>query len=386
MSPTLELAMDLVRRPSVTPEDAGCQALLRERLAAMDFRIESLPFGEVTNFWARRGDSSPLFCFAGHTDVVPTGPLDLWTSPPFEPAICDGLLYGRGACDMKGSLAAMITATEDFVARHREHSGSIAFLITSDEEGPARNGTRKVVERLESRAEKIDYCLVGEPSSQERLGDTLKNGRRGSINGWLRVHGKQGHVAYPQRAKNPLHAFAPVLAELVGETWDRGNAFFPPTSFQIVNLQTGTGADNQIPAMLEAQFNLRFSTEIDADSIKSRIESILERGDFDYELHWRLSGNPFLTHAGALVDAARAAVSDVVGIDTRLSTTGGTSDGRFIAPTGAEVLELGPVNATIHQVDECVGTGELDRLSTIYRRILERLLIGHLCSGTAGHQ
>jgi succinyl-diaminopimelate desuccinylase len=376
MSPTLELAMDLVRRPSVTPEDAGCQAILCERLAAMDFRVESLSFGEVTNVWARRGDSAPLFCFAGHTDVVPTGPLELWTSAPFAPAIREGLLFGRGACDMKGSLAAMITATEDFVAGHPDHAGSIAFLVTSDEEGPARDGTRKVVERLESRAEKIDYCLVGEPSSQARLGDTLKNGRRGSINGWLRVHGKQGHVAYPERAKNPLHAFAPVLAELVAETWDRGNAFFPPTSFQIVNLRMGTGADNLIPAMLDAQFNLRFSTELDADGIKYRIRSILDRGDFDYDLDWRLSGNPFLTPAGALVDAARAAIAEVMGMDARLSTSGGTSDGRFIAPTGAEVLELGPVNASIHQVDECVGTEELDRLSSIYRRILEHLLSG----------
>jgi succinyl-diaminopimelate desuccinylase len=308
--------------------------------------------------------------------VVPTGPLELWSSDPFEPAIREGLLFGRGACDMKGSLAAMITTTEDFVAAHPDHAGSIAFLITSDEEGPARNGTRKVVERLELRAEKIDYCLVGEPSSQERLGDTLKNGRRGSINGWLRVHGKQGHVAYPQRAKNPLHACAPVLAELIAETWDLGNDFFPPSSFQIVNLRMGTGADNLIPAMLEAQFNVRFSTELDADGIKSRIRSILDRGDFDYDLDWRLSGNPFLTPAGALVDAARAAIAEVMGIAPLLSTAGGTSDGRFIAPTGAEVLEIGPVNATIHQVDECVGTEELDRLSSIYGRILEHLLLG----------
>lgn len=376
MSATLELTRELIRRRSVTPVDAGCQALMCERLAAVGFRVESLPFGEVTNFWARRGGSTPLFCFAGHTDVVPPGPLDQWTSDPFEPEIRDGLLYGRGSCDMKGSLAAMITATEGFVAAHPGHAGSIAFLITSDEEGPARDGTVKVVDKLESRGEKIGYCLVGEPSSQERLGDVVKNGRRGSINGRLTVHGKQGHVAYPHRAKNPLHAFAPVLARLVAEQWDEGNAFFPPTSFQFSNLNLGTGADNVIPGRLETLFNLRFSTELDAETIKQRIESILNEGDFDYEIDWHLSGNPFLTPAGALVDAARAAVHEIMGIDTELSTTGGTSDGRFIAPTGAQVLELGPINATIHQVDECVGTEELDQLSDIYRRILEELLAG----------
>ncbi|MCG6861838.1 MAG: succinyl-diaminopimelate desuccinylase [Chromatiaceae bacterium] len=374
MSATLELAMDLVRRPSVTPEDAGCQAILCERLAAIGFEIESLPFGAVSNFWARRGSSSPLFCFAGHTDVVPTGPVEQWRSNPFEPTIRDGLLFGRGTCDMKGSLAAMITATEHFVAEHPNHSGSIAFLITSDEEGPARDGTVKVVEWLESRGEKIDYCLVGEPSSENQVGDLLKNGRRGSINGWLTVVGKQGHVAYPQRAKNPLHAFAPVLAELIAEVWDRGNAFFPPTSFQVVNLNMGTGADNVIPGRLEAQFNLRFSTELDADEIKRRVKAMLERGRFDYELDWHLSGNPFLTPNGILLDVARAAIAEISGIDTRLSTAGGTSDGRFIAPTGAQVLELGPVNASIHQIDECVGTQELDQLSAIYCRILEKLL------------
>ncbi len=374
MSAALELAKELLRRRSVTPEDAGCQALMCERLMAIGFRIEPLPFGEVTNFWARRGDSGPLFCFAGHTDVVPTGPLDQWTSDPFVGSVRGGLLYGRGACDMKGSLAAMITATEDFVGTHPDHAGSIAFLITSDEEGPARDGTVRVVDKLESRGEKIDYCLVGEPSSQERLGDIVKNGRRGSINGRLSVHGKQGHVAYPHRAKNPLHAFAPVLARLVAEEWDQGNAYFPPTSFQISNLNVGTGADNVIPGRLEVLFNLRFSTELDAETIKHRIHSMLDEGNFDYEIDWRLSGNPFLTSAGALVDAARSAIVEIMGIDTELSTTGGTSDGRFIAPTGAQVLELGPVNATIHQVNECVGVGELDQLSAIYRRLLEKLL------------
>jgi len=375
MSATLELATELIRRPSITPEDAGCQELLCGRLAAQGFEIESLPFGEVTNCWVRRGDAGPLFCFAGHTDVVPTGPLEQWTSDPFDPVLRDGQLYGRGACDMKGSLAAMITATEGFLAAHPNPAGSIAFLITSDEEGPARDGTLKVVERLESRGEKIDYCLVGEPSSDQRLGDLIKNGRRGSINGRLIVHGKQGHVAYPQRARNPLHASAPALAALIAEVWDRGNAFFPPTSFQIVNLDMGTGADNVIPGRLEAQFNLRFSTELDADDIKRRAETILDRGGFDYDLDWHLSGNPFLTPDGALVDATRAAITEITGMDTRLSTAGGTSDGRFIAPTGAQVVEVGPINATIHQIDECIGVRELTQLTRIYGCILEKLLI-----------
>ena len=374
MSATLDLARDLIRRPSLTPRDAGCQALMAQRLAAIDFRVEPLPFGEVSNLWARRGDSHPLFCFAGHTDVVPSGPSELWTSDPFDPQIRDGRLYGRGSCDMKGSLAAMITAVEAFVGARPDHPGSIAFLVTSDEEGPAQDGTRKVVEVLEERGEKIDWCLVGEPSSRERLGDTLKNGRRGSLNAWLRVQGKQGHVAYPQRARNPLHAFAPVLAALVAEEWDQGNDFFPPTSLQIPNLNMGTGADNVIPGVLTAQINLRFSTELDADTIQRRVQAILDEGGLDYEIDWRLSGNPFLTPTGVLLDAAREAVREVIGIEAELSTGGGTSDGRFIAPTGAQVLELGPVNATIHQVDECVGVEEIDRLSLIYRRVLELLL------------
>lgn len=374
MSPTLALAEALVRRPSVTPRDAGCQSLMIERLQAIGFRIEPMPFGEVTNFWARRGDSGPLFCFAGHTDVVPPGPLEDWTSDPFEPEIRDGLLYGRGSCDMKGSLAAMVTATETFVHTHPHHSGSIAFLITSDEEGPARDGTVRVVERLDSRGEKIDYCLVGEPSSHSQLGDTIKNGRRGSINGLLTVLGKQGHVAYPSRAKNPLHAFAPILLTLIAEEWDQGNESFPPTSFQIANLSLGTGADNVIPGRLESQFNLRFSTELNADTIRDRVRAILDKGDFDYQLDWRLSGNPFLTSAGLLLDATKGVIAEVTGLTTEPSTTGGTSDGRFIAPTGAQVLELGPINATIHQIDECVGVAELDQLSDVYRRILGRLL------------
>jgi succinyl-diaminopimelate desuccinylase len=374
MSPTLELACELIRRPSVTPDDAGCQALMAERLAAIGFRIEEMPFGEVANLWARRGDEGPLFCFAGHTDVVPTGPIEQWDSAPFEPTIRDGRLFGRGASDMKGSLAAMITAVEAFVGDHPNHRGSIAFLITSDEEGPSVDGTRRVVERLEERGEKIDYALVGEPSARERLGDTIKNGRRGSLNGVLRVQGKQGHVAYPHLAKNPFHASVGALAALCAEVWDQGNDYFPPTSFQIANLHMGTGAENVIPGRLEAQFNLRFSTELDPETIQARVRSILDAGDFDYTLDWRLSGNPFLTPVGELVAATREAIAAVTGIQTQLSTSGGTSDGRFIGPTGAQVVELGPVNATIHQVNECVGVAELDALSEIYRGILEHLL------------
>ncbi|TCT19310.1 succinyl-diaminopimelate desuccinylase [Thiobaca trueperi] len=375
MSPTLALACDLIARPSVTPDDAGCQALMAERLAAIGFRIEHLPFGEVSNLWARRGETGPLFCFAGHTDVVPTGPLDQWTSDPFVPTIRDGLLFGRGAADMKGSVAAMVTAAESFVAAHPGHRGSIAFLITSDEEGPSVDGTVRVIERLEERGEKIDYALVGEPSSSERLGDTIKNGRRGSLSGWLRIQGKQGHVAHPHRAKNPFHASAPALAALCAEVWDAGNDYFPPTSFQIANLNMGTGADNVIPGHLDAQFNLRFSTELTPETIQARVRQILDAGGFDYDLSWRLSGKPFLTPAGELVAATRAAIRAVQGIETELSTSGGTSDGRFIAPTGAQVLELGPLNASIHQIDECVGIADLDQLSVIYCQILQRLLV-----------
>ncbi|WP_296702801.1 succinyl-diaminopimelate desuccinylase [Thiocapsa sp. UBA6158] len=374
MSPTLDLACELIRRPSVTPDDAGCQALMAERLTTIGFRIEKMPFGEVANLWARRGENGPLFCFAGHTDVVPTGPTEQWDSAPFEPTIRDGRLFGRGACDMKGSLAAMITAVEAFVEDHPDHRGSIAFLITSDEEGPSVDGTRRVMERLQQRGEKIDYALVGEPSARERLGDTIKNGRRGSLNGVLRVLGKQGHVAYPHLAKNPFHACVDALAALCAEVWDQGNEHFPPTSFQIANLNMGTGAENVIPGRLEAQFNLRFSTELDPETIQARVRSILDAGGFDYDLDWRLSGNPFLTPAGELVAASRESIAAVTGIQTQLSTSGGTSDGRFIGPTGAQVVELGPVNATIHQVNECVGVAELDELSEIYRGILERLL------------
>lgn len=374
MSPTLELACALIRRPSVTPEDAGCQGLMAERLAAIGFSIEPMPFGEVTNLWARRGDSGPLLCLAGHTDVVPPGPLEDWTSPPFEPRIRDGRLYGRGAADMKGSLAALLTATERFIAEHPEHRGSVAFLLTSDEEGPAIDGTLRVVERLQARGEQIDWALVAEPSSRECLGDTIKNGRRGSLNGFLRVQGKQGHVAYPHLAQNPFHRCAQALANLCAEVWDQGNAHFPPTSLQIANLNMGTGAENVIPGHLAAQFNLRFSTELTVEVIDRRVRRILDAGGFQYELVWRLSGAPFLTPTGELVEATQAAIAQVQGIEARLSTSGGTSDGRFIAPLGAEVVELGPLNASIHQVDEHVGVEELDRLSSIYQGILQRLL------------
>lgn len=374
MSRLLDLAQALIRCPSVTPTDAGCQELLIGRLESCGFHIERLPFGEVSNFWARRGKAPPLFCFAGHTDVVPTGPLAQWDSPPFEAAVRNGHLYGRGAADMKGSLAAMIRATETFIAAHPEHRGSIGFLITSDEEGAAVDGTLRVVEWLRARGEQIDYCLVGEPTSAEHLGDTIKNGRRGSLTGWLTVLGKQGHVAYPHLARNPLHAFAPTLARLCAEQWDGGNAFFPPTSFQIANLSMGTGADNVIPGELAAQFNFRFSTELDADRIDRRVRRILDEGGFDYQLRWRLSGNPFLTPVGALVSATQTAVAAVTGRTPVLSTAGGTSDGRFIAPTGAQVLELGPSTATIHQINEQVAVEELEQLARIYQGLLERLL------------
>ena len=374
MSATLDLSRALIERPSVTPDDQGCQQLLAERLQAIGFRIEQLRFDDVDNLWARRGDATPLFAFAGHTDVVPPGPLDDWDSPPFEAVIRDGLLYGRGAADMKSSIAAMVTACERFVADHPDHGGSIAFLITSDEEGPCINGTVKVIEALQARGEQIDYCLVGEPSSKTQTGDTIKNGRRGSLNGILEIRGQQGHVAYPLLADNPIHRAAPALAELSTVEWDQGNEFFPPTTFQISNIRAGTGTENVIPGVLDVLFNLRFSTESTAESIKSRVEDILARHGLDYTLTWKLSGKPFLTPAGELVDAARKSITAVAGIDTELSTSGGTSDGRFIAPTGAQVLELGPVNATIHQINECVNVAELDTLSAIYEEILKQLL------------
>ncbi len=375
MSETLDLARQLIARRSVTPEDAGCQEIMIQRLEAIGFHVERLRFGEVDNFWARRGEQGPLYAFAGHTDVVPTGPETNWKYPPFEPTVVDGMLYGRGAADMKGSLAAMVTACERFVAAHPDHKGSIGFLITSDEEGPAVDGTVKVVQHLEARGEKMTGCLVGEPTSTARVGDVIKNGRRGSLGGILRVRGVQGHVAYPQLAQNPIHLAAPALAELVAASWDQGNAFFPATTFQITNIHAGTGATNVIPGELEVWFNFRFSTEVTAEQLERRVEAILDRHGLDYGLDWTLSGQPFLTPRGELVDAACAAVEAVTGQTPALSTTGGTSDGRFIAPTGAQVLELGPLNATIHKVDECVSAEDLDLLSQMYEGILQRLLL-----------
>jgi succinyl-diaminopimelate desuccinylase len=331
-------------------------------------------FEEVDNFWARRGTSGPVFCFAGHTDVVPAGPVDKWASGPFEPEVRDGKLYGRGAADMKGSLAAMLTATERFVASHPNHKGSIAYLITSDEEGPAKNGTVKVVDTLEARNEKIDWCLVGEPSSTRHVGDVVKNGRRGSLGCVLSVRGVQGHVAYPHLARNPVHQLAPALAEMAETEWDQGNEFFPKTTFQVSNIHAGTGATNVIPGLCQVTFNFRFSTQTTQEALRERVETLLDRHGLEYDIAWDLSGLPFLTTRGELVAAAQTAIKKVAGIDTELSTAGGTSDGRFIAPTGAQVLELGPLNATIHQVNECVGVGELDRLSSMYETILQNLL------------
>jgi succinyl-diaminopimelate desuccinylase len=374
MSETLELARDLVSRQSVTPEDAGCQELMISRLEKIGFQVERLRFDDVDNFWARRGTDGPVMAFAGHTDVVPTGPIEKWTSDPFKPEIRDGLLYGRGTADMKGSLACMVTACERFVAQHPDHKGSIAFLITSDEEGPSINGTVKIVEHLESRNEKMKWCLVGEPSSNKTLGDVIKNGRRGSLNGVLTVIGKQGHVAYPHLAENPVHLVAPALAELCSIEWDQGNEFFPPTTFQVSNIHSGTGAENVIPGTAEVVFNFRFSTETTEEKLRSTVEQVLDKHGFNYEISWRLSGNPFLTPRGELVDAAQKAIKEVTGKETELSTSGGTSDGRFIAPTGTQVLELGPLNATIHQVNECVACQDLDDLSLMYEKILEQLL------------
>ncbi len=375
MSDTLELAIDLIRRRSVTPDDAGCQALLAERLGALGFRAEPMRFGEVDNLWLRRGDKGPLFCFAGHTDVVPTGPEEKWRHPPFDAIVEDGMLYGRGAADMKGSIACFVTACERFLATHPEHHGSIALLITSDEEGPAVDGTVKVIETLEARGEKIDWCLVGEPTCSNRLGDVVKNGRRGSLSGRLLVKGVQGHVAYPHLADNPVHRAAPALAELASIVWDQGNDHFPPTSFQISNIHAGTGANNVIPGELLVEFNFRFSTEQTETGLREKVEALLEQHGLEYNIDWSLSGNPFLTEGGELLTAARSAIESVCGIVPEINTAGGTSDGRFIAPTGAQVLELGPLNATIHKVDEAVYTDDLDTLSRIYENILESLLL-----------
>ena len=374
MTVTLDLARQLIARPSVTPDDQGCQNIIAERLQALGFNIERHPFGDVDNLWARRGSSQPLFVFAGHTDVVPPGPAEQWQSDPFVPTLTDGSLYGRGAADMKSSIAAMICACERFFSNHENHNGSIGFLITSDEEGDATDGTVKVVELLQQRNESIDWCLVGEPTSTATVGDVVKNGRRGSLSGTLTIKGTQGHIAYPQFADNPIHRFAPALHALVEEPWDRGNDFFPPTSFQVSNINAGTGANNVIPGTVDVLFNLRFSTEITEEKIRQRIEKILDSHQLDYELVWALSGNPFLTAEGRLIDATRNAISHVRQFETELSTSGGTSDGRFIAPTGAQVLELGPVNASIHKVNENIDIDELELLTDIYHEILVQLL------------
>lgn len=373
MSETLELLKQLIRRESVTPNDAGCQDVLAQRLTRLGFVDERLDFADTQNQWLRRGSEAPLFVFLGHTDVVPTGPLDKWDSPPFEPTIRDGKLYGRGAADMKGGIAAFITAVERFIVECPDHQGSIAILLTSDEEGVATDGVVKVVEVLQQRQETIDWCLVGEPSSDQRIGDVIRVGRRGSLNAKLTVFGIQGHVAYPELAENPIHTFAPALQALTEEVWDHGNAFFPPTRLQVSNISAGAGAENIIPGQLEAQFNLRFCTELDEATIKQRTQAILDRFGFQYELQWRLSGNPFLTSQGELIDATHAAIKSVCGYDTVDDTGGGTSDGRFIAPTGAQVIELGPLNASIHKVNEHVGLDELQTLSQIYQQILRNV-------------
>lgn len=374
LSPTLKLACELIERESVTPIDAGCQTLMTERLEAAGFHIEYLRYGDVDNFWAIHGKQGPILCFAGHTDVVPEGDRSHWEYPPYSPRIEAGMLCGRGAADMKGSLASMIVAAEQFVAENPEHENRLAFLITSDEEGIAINGTVKVVEHLEAINEKIDWCVVGEPSSTDRTGDVVKNGRRGSLGLTLTIKGKQGHVAYPHLAENPIHLAAPALHELATTVWDHGNDYFPATSFQISNINGGTGATNVIPGELEVIANFRFSTELDAETIQRRVLEILDKHAADYEIRWNLSGLPFLTEPGDLVGAAQEAIKEVVGIETVLSTAGGTSDGRFIAPTGAQVVELGPVNATIHQVNERVLASELDELTLIYQKIMQKLL------------
>lgn len=375
-NPALALAADLIARPSLTPEDGGCLELLAGRLAPLGFRLERFDFGKVRNLWARRGGESPVVCFAGHVDVVPCGPESAWRSPPFAPEIRDGHLYGRGAADMKSSLAAFVTAIEAFVAAHPDHAGSIAVLLTSDEEGAAVDGTAKVVETLRARGERLDYCIVGEPTSGARFGDAIKNGRRGSLSATLNVRGQQGHVAYPQRARNPVHALAPALAELVATAWDEGDEFFPPTSCQVSNIHAGTGANNVIPGECEVLFNFRFAPVSGVDDLKTRSEAIFQRHGLDYEIDWQLSGKPFHTGRGPLLAALAAAIRAATGIEPALSTDGGTSDGRFIADICGEVAEFGPINATIHQIDECIAVESLAALADVYRRVLNRLLAG----------
>jgi succinyl-diaminopimelate desuccinylase len=380
MSKTLDLAKQLISIPSVTPEDLGCQKIIAERLTNIGFKIENMRFADVDNLWARYGTQSPLFVFAGHTDVVPSGPVEQWSNDPFTPTIVNDVMTARGTADMKSSIAAMVCACENFLSDKKaistlQSAGSIAFLITSDEEGPAINGTVKVIEYLTNSNEKIDWCLVGEPSSTDTLGDVIKNGRRGSLGGDLTIHGVQGHIAYPHLAKNPIHLFAGALQDLCNEAWDKGNEYFPATSFQISNINGGTGASNVIPGELNVQFNLRFSTELTDQKIKQRVETILNKHKLDYTLNWSLSGQPFLTPNGELIEAAKRAIKSVCEIETKLSTTGGTSDGRFIAPTGAQVVELGPVNKSIHKINENINLADLEKLTQVYTEILNQLFI-----------
>ncbi len=371
---TIALTKQLLAIPSVTPDDLGCMEVMGAHLEKLGFTIEIMQFEEVTNLWARRGSEGPLLCFAGHTDVVPTGPEERWQFPPFAPTEHEGMLYGRGAADMKGSIACWIVALEEFIAKHPDHQGSIALLITSDEEGPAKNGTVKVIEALEARGEKIDWCIVGEPSSTNQVGDIIKNGRRGSLNAKLTINGKQGHVAYPHLVINPIHMLAPALAELTATEWDQGNDFFPPTSFQVSNINAGTGATNVVPGTVELLINFRFSTEVTDRQLMTWTEEILARHQVQYDVEWNTSGQPFLTEPGALVGACQEAILANTGYATELSTSGGTSDGRFIAPTGAQVVELGPLNATIHQVNEHVSMADLNTLTGIYEDVLIHLL------------
>ncbi|MBS1140678.1 MAG: succinyldiaminopimelate desuccinylase [Proteobacteria bacterium] len=371
---TLELAKRIIACPSVTPEDAGCMDILVERLKPLGFSIEFINRNGVTNLWARRGTSAPLFVFAGHTDVVPTGPLDKWTSPPFAPEIRDGMLYGRGTADMKSSVAASVTAVEAFIAANPNHPGSLAFLLTSDEEGDATDGTVIVVEALKGRGEMMDFCIIGEPTSVNTLGDMVKNGRRGSLSGVLTVKGIQCHIAYPEKGRNPIHEAAPALAELAATEWDQGNEYYQPTTWQISNIHGGTGATNVVPGSVEIKFNFRFSTASTPEGLQQRLCAILEKHKLDYEIKWTLGARPFLTGRGPLADAATTAIRDICGIETELSTTGGTSDGRFIAEICRQMLEIGPVNATSHKIDECIAVDALPKLSSIYRRILEQLM------------